>query len=88
MKMANWNTKVRIKHLLTEDETHAGVQTAMTAIADVLDSTYEFTFIGRSFFDKLRNIPQGDDVFGPADYTNRLLERMYAYADDRRIWID
>ena len=37
---------------------------------------------------KFRAIPHGDEVLGPRDYANRLLDFMYHYADDRRIWIE
>jgi hypothetical protein len=83
--MARWNYHVKIKHLLTEDEDFETVQANMNAIADVLEKEPCF----RRFYDlaKFRQIPPGDDIFGPVDYANRLLDWMYNYADDERIWI-
>lgn len=83
--MPVWGNRVKIKHLLTEDADHATVQASMNAIADVLDSSPAFVGFGTKAF---RNIPQGDDIFGPVDYANRLLDRLYDFADDRRIWIE
>ena len=80
-----WKTTVRIKHLFTDAEDHEGVQSTMNAIADVLESEPLFTYFDAGVF---RSIPQGDDVFGPADYANKWLERMYDYADAHGIWID
>lgn len=83
--MAYWNVKVKIKHLFTEAQDHASVQASMSAIADVLSRVSAF-----SLFDvrKFRDIPQGDDVFGPQDYANKLLDKLYDYADAHRIWIE
>ena len=83
--MARWLHNVTIKHLLTDDEDLEGVRAAMNAIADVLEGESSF----RRFYrlSKFREIPEGDDVFGPVDYANRLLDEMYTYADDERIWI-
>jgi hypothetical protein len=82
----NWRDRVRVKHLFTDDEDHETVQATMTAVADVLVAARCF----RGFRDlpKFRAIPQGDDVFGPIYYANRLLDAMYNYADDNRIWIE
>jgi len=81
-----WLHRVKIKHLLTEDEDHESVQKAMNAIADVLRKTSCFW----CFFDlpKFRAIPQGDDFFGPTDYANKLLDRMYDFTDAWRIWLE
>lgn len=80
-----WNHKVKIKHLLTDKTDHAAVQASMTAIADALSGDIWFVPFPVGNF---RKISQGDDVFGPVDYANALLERLYDYADDRRIWIE
>ena len=79
-----WNSKVKVKHLFTEKEDHKSVQASMSAVADVLDTSPVFAMFDTRGF---RNISKGDGVFGPADYANRLLERMYDYADLWRIWI-
>ena len=83
--MPNWNHKIRLKHLFTEDESHEAVQASMTAVANAVAKHMAF----RGFnTDKFRSIPQGDDVFKPVDYANRLLERLYNFADENRIWIE
>lgn len=83
--MTNWQHRVKIRHLFTENEDHESVQTSMSAIADVLKN--ERCFIG---FDtlKFRAIPKGDSEFGPVDYANKQLSRLYDFADYSRIWIE
>ncbi len=80
--MPRWNHKIRIRHLLTENEDHQSVQASMNAIADAL-SKYPcmLRFDARAF----RKIPAGDDVITPLDYANKLLERLYDYCDANRI---
>jgi hypothetical protein len=83
--MANWQHRVKVKHLMTEDEDHKTVQENMNAIADVLDKSSCFSRFDTSQF---RSIPEGDSFFGPVDYANRLLSRMYDFADFNLIWIE
>lgn len=83
--MAVWIHRVKIKHLLTDDEDHATTQATMNDIANILDA--EMCFAG---FDtaRFRAIPEGDEFFGPADYANKLLAEMCDFADAHRIWIE
>jgi hypothetical protein len=85
--MSRWLYTVKIKHLMTEDETRAGVQRDMNAIADALEKEPCFREFNAAQLSNFRNIPKGDDMFGPVDYANLLLERMYNYADRNGIWI-
>lgn len=80
-----WQHKVKIRHLFVEQEDYASVQDSMNAIADVLSKDVWFA---RFPVNSLREIPQGDSVFSPVDYANRLLERLYDFADDERIWFE
>lgn len=80
-----WHHRVKVKYLFTEKEDHTSIQQSATAIADVLDKEICFWAFDTSAF---RNIPEGDQVFGPVDYANKLLDRMYDYADDQRIWLE
>lgn len=80
-----WNSRVKVKHLFTKNNDHESVQTSVNAIADVLEETDEFCWFDADGF---RDIPKGDSFFGPADYANRLLEKMYDYADEHRIWVE
>ena len=79
-----WNKKIKIKHLLTEDESHKAIQESMNKVADVLSSHYEFSMIVK----RMKNIPKGDEYFKPVDYANSLIESMYNIADEQRIWIE
>lgn len=83
--MANWRTKVKIRHLFTEKEDYESVQESMNKVADVLEATGAFKYFDTK---KFRKIKKGDEVVGPVDYANKLLNRMYNYADDNLIWID
>lgn len=84
--MTNWRNKIKLKHLLTDEQDHQHVQASMLAIANELDKAPYFTqFRAKK---KFRSIPQGDDTFGHVDYANRLLDALYDYADDNRIWIE
>jgi hypothetical protein len=83
-----WNSRVQIKHLLTEGEDLASVQRNMNAIADVIDSSPAFILFPQQLIGRMRNIPAGDDVVSPVDYANRLLDTVYDFADDNRIWIE
>jgi hypothetical protein len=83
--MAKWTSRVKVKHLLMEKEDHASIQASMTAIADVLAATPAFSGFSVKRF---REIPEGDGVISPVDYANRLLDRMYDYADRNLIWIE
>jgi hypothetical protein len=84
--MAQWTHKTKIKHLLTEDDSHEAVQAEMNAIADVL--TTDRAWLRFRHLESFRKIPAGDDFFGPVDYANKLLNYMYDYANDNRIWIE
>jgi hypothetical protein len=81
-----WNHKVKIKHLFTDKEDWQSIQDSMNAIADVLTKDAWF----RTFVDlhKFRQIPEGDTVIRPVDYANKLLDFLYNFADDQRIWIE
>ena len=81
----NWLGRVKVKHLFTENEDYKSVQTSMSAIADVLDSSSHFLLFNTRGF---RSVPRGDDFFKPVDYANKMLSRMYDYADENRIWIE
>jgi hypothetical protein len=83
--MANWKHRIKIKHLFTENEDYESVQKSMNAVADVLEKDSFFKYYNVK---KFRKIPKGDDVFGPVDYANKLIEQMYNYADDNLIWIE
>jgi hypothetical protein len=79
-----WSHKVNVKQYFTEKEDHASIQASMESIANALKDDLWFSeFRFESFY----SIPKGDDTFGPVDYANRLLNRLYDFADSNRIWI-
>lgn len=84
--MPTWLHKVKLQHLFTQEEDHASIQASMNAIADVLKHD-DFFFLFREV-SKFRTIPTGDEVFGPVDYANKLMGKLYDFADEHRIWID
>ncbi len=83
--MANWQHKVKIKHLFTEKEDLKSIQKSMKDIADELKKHKCFDYFNVSSFYK---IPKGDSIFRPIDYANRMLGDMYNYADQNNIWIE
>lgn len=83
--MTNWKYRVKLKHLLTEKEDLQSIQDSMNKIADILEKEPCFEDFDYSRF---RNIPEGDEIVGPVHYANRLIERMYNYADRWKIWIE
>lgn len=83
--LMNWIHRIKLKHLFTEDESPESVRAAMAKIADTLDTAPAFSYFNTKPF---RKIPDGDDVFRPIDYANRLIAGLYDYADDHRIWIE
>jgi hypothetical protein len=84
--MANWKHRVAVKQFLTEGETLEEVQASMTKIADAL--TASGVFRGFSPLSQFYRIPAGDDIIAPVDYANKLLEKMFDYADLNLIWIE
>lgn len=77
--MANWDHKVAIKHLFTDDEDDASVQAAMKAIYNVLQKE---TCFARFYFLEFFKSNTLD-----IDEANELLDKLYDYADVNRIWI-
>jgi len=84
--MANWKYKVKIRHLLTEKENYDSIKKSMAAIADILEKESSFANFG--WLKRFRKIPKGNDILGSVDYGNKLLDRMYDYADEHQIWIE
>ena len=83
--MAQWRTKLKIKHLFTHEEDYESIQKSMNDIADAIENGPTQIGIDLKPF---RNIPKGDSIFKPVDYANKLIDRLYDYADDERIWIE
>ncbi len=83
--MATWNNKIKLKHLFTNKEDHKSVKESMKAIADEIKKNDAFILFDTKSFYK---IPAGDGVITPIKYANILLDRLYNFADDHRIWID
>lgn len=87
VRMGTWKKTVRIKHLFTKDEDHESVRVSMEAIANVLDSRPCFRKF--SHLSKFRDLPQQDELdVELLEYSNGLLDQMYDFADDHRIWIE
>ncbi len=84
--MRKWKSRIRLRHLMTEEEDHESVQNSMNEIADALETSGLF----HEFFRlaEFRNIPPGDDFFEPVDYANKLLGTMWDYADYEGIWVE
>lgn len=81
----SWKSRIRLKHFLTEREDTESVRTSMALIADALKEHPAFK---RFPVTRFYQIPEGDDVIGALEYANKLIERMYDFADRERIWIE
>jgi transcriptional/translational regulatory protein YebC/TACO1 len=79
-----WKRKIRIKHLFTKKEDWKSVQESMNSVADVLDKKYLPRFSTKKF----RDIPKDNKYAEPVEYANKLLDKLYDYADANRIWIE
>lgn len=82
--MTNWKRTIKIKHLFTVDESLESIQKSMTNIADILKAEYCFRYFDHS---KFYGIPPDNGICTPVQSTNILLDRLYDYADEYRIWI-
>ena len=83
--MTNWQSRVKIKHLLTDDEAPEAVRASMASIAEVIEATPSFRNFNTGRF---RLIPDGNGIMSECDFANRLMDELYDYADSRRIWIE
>ena len=78
-----WLHTVGIKHLLAEDEEYESVKNTMNKIADILSKEKSFQDFA-STIQKFRDIPEDEDFL---ECANDLLDELYDYADEHRIWI-
>ncbi len=80
-----WLFHVKIKQFLTDKEDYESIKKAMESIASALEK--EPCFNGfRPTLKKFKSIKDDDDG-NFVVISNRLLDRMYDYADANRIWI-
>ena len=79
--MRRWLTRVQLRHLITEEETTDAINVSMRAIAAALRKSLAFRSMSRTF---LREMDECLEV----DEGNELLDAMYDYADEHRIWIE
>ena len=82
--MTNWQNRIDLRHLITKKEDHKSVQTSMDAIADAIDASPFFNTFRTVGF---RSIPE-NGILRPVECANILMDRMYDYADEHRIWIN
>jgi len=77
--MANWKSKLPIKHLLTEDESPEAVEKFCNAVADIVENDRRFR--GFSERDNFRHNADMDEA-------NALLSELYDYCDRQLIWVE
>ncbi len=85
--MRRWKHHVRIKHLFTKSEDHASIQESMINIAHAISNEICFNKFSRVILKKFMHIPKGDGIIEPVDYANKLLVRVYDFADANDMWI-
>jgi len=83
-KMRHWEHKIKIRHLLAKKEDWKSIQNSMNKIADVLEK--DEWFKGCRWIKKFREIPK-DNFIDPADYADKLLEKMWDFCDINNIWV-
>ena len=76
-----WNTRIQLKHLLTDEETPEAINASMKAIAAALRQSLYFRLIDDAL---LREMDRCTHIAA----ANGLLNAMYDYADKHRIWIE
>lgn len=81
-----WNNKVKIKQLFTKKEDHDSVQKTMVQIADEIKKHNCFIGFDVTEFYKIPNYDDG--FFKPVEYANKLIAKLYDFADKNRIWIE
>ena len=85
--MAVWKHTIALKYLYDDTDLDApeDVRRSMAVLADAIDENPIFKKFDTSLF---RQMPDGDSFFSTEDYANKLLERLYDFADEKRIWIE
>lgn len=84
--MTQWQHKIKgIRDCLSDSEKWEDTQKSMSSIADILKTYPCFKNFNTKKFYK---ISKGNKVITPTVYANRLLDMMYDYADEHKIWID
>jgi hypothetical protein len=81
----NWKHTIKLKHLFTSAEDDASVKKSMNDIADVLEADKIFIYFDTKPF---RNLKNSDELITTLERANKLMNRMYDYADDHSIWIE
>jgi len=84
--MMQWKYRVKIKHLFTKEEDWNTVQSTMKKIAKALENESCFSFFAE--VKKFYKIPKDNEFITPIEYANKLISRMYDYADANQIWIE
>lgn len=80
----NWLHKIKIKHLMTEQEDWKTIQDRMSAIADALENDDTWFSGLENTIRSMRHIPES----GALEYANDLLDEMYEYCDYYGIWVE
>lgn len=75
-----WKQTVKLKHLLTEEETPEAVGAAMNAVAAALTEAFHPDSELQELIDEMSCCNDLDDA-------NNLLDSLYDWADNNRVWI-
>ncbi len=77
--------RVKLKHLMTVYADRATVESNMRTIAEIVSKSPHFTGFDVSDF---RTLPPENDELPLHEYINRILDRLFDFADAHRIRID
>jgi hypothetical protein len=81
----NWKHTIKVKHLFTDDYDDAVVKNSMGAIADELAKHPYMKEFDATLF---RKLPDSNEFATTLEMANKLLNKLYDFADDNGIWID
>ena len=95
--MGEWKYKIRLSHIIhcslgnayeqsDLGDSYEDTKKKMELIADEIQNHPELPpFI---LIDYFRNIPEGNCILNYLDYSNKLLEFLFEFADENSIWIE
>ena len=84
----NWRYRIKLRDLLTEDESYENVKATGIELAKRLRGSVGFKDFAPRFLVALENIPQGDEIVTACDRFNSIMNKVYDFADNNSIWID
>jgi hypothetical protein len=86
--VAEWRMKIRLKDLLTEDDSDEYAQRAAKEVAKRLRASAIKSMVGVDQYDFDDMADEFEYGVETCDDFNGVLDLMYNFADEHRIWIE